>query len=91
MVYGSPFLLVYKLLYPRSPAWGHCEPYTINIPVEMSSVSVRVREYSVPPPKPNICKTVYTHINKSHMEEKYGSKSNIDVINNIVNLLSTKK
>ena len=33
-----------------------CEPYTINIPVEMSSISVRVREYSVPPPKPNICK-----------------------------------
>ena len=91
MVYGSPFLLVYKLLYPRSPAWGDCEPYTINIPVEMSSVSVRVREYSVPPPKPNICKTVYTHINKSHMEKKYGSKSNIDVINNIVNLLLKKK
>ena len=90
MVYGSPFLLVYKLLYPRSPAWRHCEPYTINIPVEMSSVSVRVREYSVPPPKPNICKTVYTYINKSHMEKKYGLKSNIDVINNIVNLLLTK-
>ena len=56
MVYGSPFLLVYKLLYPRTPAWGHCEPYTIIIPVEMSSVSVRVREYSVPPPNQTFVK-----------------------------------
>ena len=47
-----------------------CEPYTIIIPVEMSSVSDRIGEYYVSLSKPNICRTVYTYINKSHMEKK---------------------
>ena len=72
-----------------------CEPYTITLPVAMSSVSDSL--YPAPPEnypansKPNICRPVYTDINKiPHVGKNYALKSKltkIDVINSAVNLL----
>ena len=60
----------------------NCEPYTIIIPVAMSSISDNLHppspsqsENTASLSKPNICRPVYTHINKISHVEKYGLKS----------------